>query len=157
VGVRRAARVGLVSLLALAAVAAACVGEPRLSPHAYERAMAGAARRLEAAFQELAAASEFRASGPAGPLAARIREGAGVLREAAEDLAAIRPPEDARAAHDRLTKGMRDLAAAFEDLAGAVARGDLQEMRRFTERTRAGTLAIRGALEELRSLGYGQG
>lgn len=98
----------LLLLLAAALLASGCGEAERVE---YERDLARIGTGVDAALAALPQ-DESRALGPAD--VARLAD---EVREAAEQLSDLEPPDDARAAQRRLERGLRGVAAAFEELA----------------------------------------
>lgn len=103
-------RTPLRMLLALAAtlLLTGCGGADRIE---YERDLANVGRSVDRSLEQLPADG----SSTIGP--EEIRRIADDLREAADQLDDLDPPEDAASAHARLERGLRGVAAAFDDLA----------------------------------------
>jgi hypothetical protein len=105
------------ALFALVLVLAGCGGGERLSKAEYTQ-------ELKAAGVELADASKTLAQATTGPQykagAEDVQDG---LRQAADDLDGVNPPEDVDAANDRLVNAFRSLADEFDKVKEAAANG----------------------------------
>lgn len=94
--------------LAAALLATACGGSDRVE---YERDVAKVGRSVDRSLEQLPA-DESATIGPE-----EIRRIADDLREAADQLDDLDPPKDASRAQARLERGLRGVAAAFDELA----------------------------------------
>jgi hypothetical protein len=81
------------------------------------------------------------------------------LNQAADDLAAVSPPEDAQAANDELIDGLRLLAGDFETFEQAIRDGEFSKIEDLGSgfeniaNSEAGKM-IQEAIDELKSKGY---
>lgn len=118
---------GMLAVLALAALAVVgCGGDERV---AYERDLAKVGRVVDSSLEELpSGGSETIGADEVSGLATD-------LREAADDLHDLDPPEGAAAAQKRLERGLRGVADAFSDLSDDLrkARTDADKADLFVE------------------------
>lgn len=105
----------LLVLPLLTLVVAGCGGSERL---AYERDLAKVGKLVDRSLEQLPDDGGESLGAP------EVRGLATDLREAADQLDDLDPPDDARTAQDRLERGLRGAAVAFDDLAGEL--GDAQ-------------------------------
>ncbi len=78
------------------------------------------------------------------------------MNQAADDLDALEPLEDAQSAHDQLVEGIRGFADELGEVADAARDGDLAKLRGFSENfENSGSVKqIQAATEELQAKGY---
>jgi hypothetical protein len=95
-------------LLVAAAAAAGCGGSQRIE---YEQDLAKVGRIVDTSLAELPD-DDTQTLGPA-----QVTSLAADLREAADQLDDLDPPDDAKDAQARLERGLRGVATAFDDLA----------------------------------------
>lgn len=140
------------ALLLAALFAAGCGGSERVE---YERDLAKVGEVVDTSLEQLPQ-DESQTTGPA-EMAALADD----LREAAEQLSDLDPPDDAKAAQQRLERGLRGVASAFDDLALELraAEGDEEKAEVFVEfatdqRVDAAFDDIIGAQEAYSAKGY---
>lgn len=138
--------------LAAALVATACGGGDRVQ---YERDLAKVGRSVDRSLEQLPA-DQTSTIGPE-----EIRRIAEDLREAADQLDDLDPPDDAVRAQARLERGLRGVAAAFDDLAEELGRAttDAQKASLFVRFARDRTVDqafedVVGAQEAFAEQGY---
>ncbi len=165
-------------LIAAIAVTAACGGSgggsdgERVSKEEYEQALQQGGSAIEGSFQTLATnieelggqdiASLDEASELFDQMAAEIQTVVDALRDSADELTDITPPEDVEGEHADLIQGVSLLADDFERFAEIVQSGDFEAI--FTEAgmiadledTEAGQL-LQSSVEGIESKGYDPG
>jgi hypothetical protein len=113
------------AVVALAILAAGCGGGggsgDRLTKAQYEKRIQKDGQDLTTAFKPLNTPPTSLKQ-----LAAELKVGQDKLREAAGDLAGLKPPKDVEADNSALVKGLRTLADQLEGLRNAAAKGDPQ-------------------------------
>jgi outer membrane protein assembly factor BamE (lipoprotein component of BamABCDE complex) len=97
-----------VAVVAAALLAAGCGTADKVE---YERDLAAVGRSVDESLERVPTGTDAQV-GPEE--VSRIAED---LREAADELDDMDPPEDARSAHERLARGLRGVAKAFDRLA----------------------------------------
>lgn len=107
-------------LMLVALVLAGCGGSQRVE---YERNLAKVGKLVDRSLDELPQ-DQTTTVGPA-----EITRLAEDLREAADQLADLDPPDDARKAQDRLERGLRGIADSFDDLATDLQDADTEEAK----------------------------
>ena len=114
------------AVVLLGAVAAGCGGSERLE---YERDLAEVGEVVDDSLDALPD-DDSETIGPE-----QVRTIAEDLREAADQLDDLDPPDDARRAQGRLERGLRGVAAAFDDLADDLvdARSDAAKAELFVQ------------------------
>jgi HAMP domain-containing protein len=131
---------------------AACGGDDRLSKREYEEKV----RSEYADVQEA-----FLATGGAqgDELAARIEDAQQELRDAADELDEIDPPEEVEKENEEVVEGMREYAGDLDELREAAERGDQQAIDAFNERIAKNEAVeqIAEAAEEMKFKGYDLG
>jgi hypothetical protein len=106
---RATVTIGLLTLT-IVALTAGCGGEERLSKAEYERRVTAVGGRLLVAGAAVTASRD--------DVRERVREYRGVARRSADELAGLKPPEEAESANERLVEGLR----ALDDELDAVLR-----------------------------------
>ena len=154
---RRGAAIAAAAALALAAGCGGGGGE-RLSKEEYQRELASARGELEDAFAGLEKALQAAGAG-SGSLEKAAGEVENIqeeLKEAADDLDGVAPPENVEEAHDELVEGMRALSEDMETFREAIEDGDTAAIHEFA--ASAGELEsvrdLEAATDELRAEGY---
>jgi hypothetical protein len=131
---------------------AACGGDDRLAKREYEEKV----RSEYADVQEA-----FLATGDVqgDELAARIEDAQQELRDAADELDEIEPPEDVEKENEEVVEGMREYADDLDELREAAERGDQQAIDAFNERIAKNEAVeqIAEAAEEMKFKGYDLG
>jgi hypothetical protein len=147
---RRPVRDGLLLFLALAAVAAACESEKRLSKSEYERVVSEAYAPVRAAFE---------ATRGATALAGKIEAAQAELRGAAERLEEIEPPEEVEKQNEELVEGMRAYADDLGRLLAALRKGDAEAVGEFNREVGKNKAVeqMAEAAEEMKFKGYDLG
>lgn len=144
----------LVLAAASIGVLAACGGEERLSREEFSDRLQSIDRRESERFERLA--EQAMRLKPDQPLTDEVKQGmrefAGGLRRAADELEALNPPEEAEEATETLIEALRERAAAFEQ-AAREERITLQQLEEEGSITKAGEKIDR-ALEQLRAMGF---
>jgi hypothetical protein len=137
---RSPSKVLALTLVALAAgmLLSACGGP--LSKADYEREASRIGKDLDAALDDI---------GQDPPSAEQVRTTAKKLKEATDELDALVPPDEVRAAHNDMIAGMRGMVSTFENLADQLddAKGDQQRMEAFLKAFNEGE--ARDAAEKL--------
>lgn len=139
-------------LLVFAGVVAGCGGSQRVE---YERDLAKVGTVVDDALAELPQ-DETKTVGPE-----QLGQLAETLREAADQLEDLDPPQDARRPQARLEKGLRGVASAFDDLATNLRAADTDEEKAdvfvdfyTNEKVGAAFDDVVGAQEEYAARGY---
>jgi hypothetical protein len=148
---RRAARTVAAAAIVLALVVGSAV---LLRPSPLTKQEYGA--RVSAAYADVREAFAATRGASGNTLAARVADAQTALREAADTLEDIDPPEDAEEPNDELVAGMRQYAADLDPLREAARRGDAAFQERFN-RSVAQNPAVRrmaAAAQELEAKGY---
>jgi hypothetical protein len=153
----------LVTLCAFALAAAACGGgggggggggTHPLSKSDYEKAMSKLGNTLTASFQSLGGV----ATRPDPKVAAAgIDKAANLLDQAGDSFAAINPPRNIAAAHQKLVDGSHQAAKDFRKLADEIRKGDINLQQRFDASTLKGFRKIQAGFNEIRAKGYNLG
>jgi hypothetical protein len=124
-------RVGLRRSICAAAAAltlAGCGGgDDRLSKSEYEEKVRAVYADVQEAFQATAVTRPTE-------LAARIEDAQRELREAADELDEVEPPEDVEAENRQIVEGMRRYADSLDRLRNAAERGDTEVIDDATAR-----------------------
>ena len=131
---------------------AACAGdEGRLSKSEYEEKV----RSVYAEVQEAFARTDV----PIEELADRVGDAQAELREAADELEEVTPPEEAEAANAQIAAGFRLYADELDRLRNAAERGDQPTIDDFNARAaqRESVRQIMEAAESLKFKGYDLG
>lgn len=130
---RRRQLTGALALLALLGLlAAACGGgDEALSKDEYQQQLSDAGQSLTQSTanlgEDVSAAVQGQAA--AGDKAAEdIESFQAKLRDTADELEDLNPPEDAAAAHDRLVTALRDYADDLDELHDALGEGDASQI-----------------------------
>ena len=142
----------VVAALALA-FAAGCAGEDddRLSKQAYEQKVQTVYADVQQAFRNTRGASGEELSG-------RIVLAQEALRHAADQLAAVKPPEEVEVHNADLVEGMREYADALDAAVRAASRNDRAALERFGNvSTNPGVREMAEAAEEMKHKGYDLG
>lgn len=160
-------RLAFLALAALAVSLAGCGGDgDRLSKEDYQQELAGIGATLESTFADVAAQldglnpDELSSLGDLTAFLEQASEqvGAGetALRNAADDLEAITPPEEVEETHQKMIEALRLLAADIGEFADIVKEGDLPKINAFVaglDELESGKL-IQEATEEFKERGY---
>jgi hypothetical protein len=144
-------RFSLLALAALTIVLGGC-GADRLSKTEYEQKLKGAGVELSNASKSLAQAT----TGP--EFVTGVQEVQDGLREVADDLDSVDPPEDVAPANGRLVDAFRGLADEFDQVKAAAANGSkaAQAAGARLARSQASETA-REAVLEIQRRGYDVG
>lgn len=110
----------------VALVVAGCGGDERLTKEEYAEKVRAVYADVEGAFQAT--------NVPPGELAPKIEAAQEQLRDSADELDGVEPPEDVEAEHSQLIDGMRRYADALDRLRNAAQRGDLRTVEDFNSR-----------------------
>jgi len=143
----------LAALLAIcAAVAAACGGDDMLSKAEYEDQVRTAYAEVQEAFARTNVPSLEE-------LASRVEDAQEALRDAADELEDVRPPEDVVAEHADIVEGLRAYADDLDRLRNAAERGDERTIEDFNARiaTNRSVEQIAEAAERMKFKGYDLG
>jgi predicted nuclease with TOPRIM domain len=107
-------------------VLAGCGSDERLTKDEY-------AEKVREVYADVQAA--FRATNvPQNELASRVTAAQGQLRESADELESVDPPEDVESEHAQLIAGMRRYADALDRLRNAAEAGDQRTIDDFNAR-----------------------
>ena len=171
---RRATRraITLAGVATAALLAAGCGGGDdggALSREQYEATIVEIGNTLEQAFADVATEAQSISGGDIGSLdeageafdslAATVAKGAQALTDAAGELEALEPPEDAASTNDDLASGLRALADDLGELEAALEGGDFTQIVQLGNQlqeiaTSDAGRRIETAIDELKSLGY---
>jgi hypothetical protein len=135
------------------ALATGCAGEgeERLSKGAYERKVRAVYADIQEAFLETRGRSGQQ-------LAGRIVLAQEALRHGADQLAAVKPPEEVEVHNADLVEGMREYADALDAAAQAASRNDRAVLARFRNvSANPGVREMAEAAEEMKHKGYDLG
>jgi PBP1b-binding outer membrane lipoprotein LpoB len=113
-------------ILVSAVVLAGCGGDERLSKQEYAEKVRSEYADVQKAFQ----ATDV----PPGELAARVKAAQLQLRESADELEDVEPPEEVTTEHEQLIGGMRRYADDLDRLRNAAERGDSRTIDDFNAR-----------------------
>ena len=140
------------ALLALLALTACAGSEPRLSHQAYEAEMQAIARDMNAraaAMQQIASASSEDA------FLELFRQVRDVMREAADRVGDINPPEEIDEPHGVLADALDETADIFERLVDHAEDGDVfAAMAALEDASTDIGRDVREAIAEIRAAGY---
>jgi hypothetical protein len=107
-------------------VVAGCGGDERLTKQEY-------AEKVRAVYGDVQKA--FQATNvPQGELASRVEAAQEQLRDSADELEAVEPPEDVETEHSQLAQGMRRYADDLDRLRNAAESGDQRTIEDFNAR-----------------------
>ncbi|HWH94131.1 MAG TPA: hypothetical protein VNT03_09745 [Baekduia sp.] len=121
-------------LLLVALVTAGCGGDDgdggggAASKQDYGRELAQAGQTLQKTFADIA--DQTGASTSSKQIGDRLDKGAVALDDAAEKFESMTPPEDAKAAHQKLVEGLKELADVFRKGADAARKNDTTTLTR---------------------------
>jgi hypothetical protein len=171
VTVRRSILV-LAALAALLMLVAGCGGDDgggALSKEEYSTQVGEIGDTLQAAFADIAKKAESISAADVGSLseagdlldelAVVVEDGAAALQDAADELDAITPPDDAADANQGLAAGLSALSQQFTDLQAALEGGSFAEIAELAKgiqeiaTSEAGT-QVSDAIESLKAKGY---
>jgi hypothetical protein len=140
------------TVLALVALAGCSGGEDdRLSKPEYEEKVQTVYAEVQLAFQSTRGAEGEE-------LAGRIVLAQESLRHAADELAAVSPPEEVEVHHADLIEGMREYADALDEAVRAASRNDVDTLQRFQNvANNPGVREMAEAAEEMKLKGYDLG
>ena len=149
----------VVATLALGLAAAGCGGDgggQRLTKEEYQQEVRQVGDTLTKSAEGLSGA--FSQSDPESldQVAGEVEELQNAMNQAADDLEAMNPPEDAESAHDDLVDGIRGFSDEIGQVADAAREGNLQELQSFSESfsDSESVKKIEQATQELQSKGY---
>jgi hypothetical protein len=137
--------------LSVGLLLAGCGSEDRLSKQEY-------AQKVRAVYGDVQKA--FQATNvPQGELAARIEAAQEQLREGADELEDVEPPEDVEQENEELVEGMRRYADDLDRLRNAVESGDQRTIDDFNARIAQNEAVeqMAEAAEEMKFKGYDLG
>lgn len=136
----------------LAVLSLAACGGDRLSKREYEQ-------KVRSEYADVQDA--FRATGGAqgDELAARIEDAQRELRDAADELDDLQPPEDVERENEEVVEGTREYADDLDELRDAAERRDQQAIDAFNDRIAENEAVeqIAEAAEEMKFKGYDLG
>lgn len=162
-----------IAAVALGLVAAAGCGGgdggSALSKEEYQAEVVAAGQQVAAQFEEIATQAQSLSAADIGSLddasavfqdlADVVATGEDELRSFADKLAGLEPPEDARAANDKLVEGFGQLADDFGALGAALEGGEISQITQLGQQlesvvsSEAGK-TIEAAIKELEDAGY---
>jgi hypothetical protein len=150
-----------VAVLAVALIGVACGGDDRLSKEEYEQQLDEIGNEFATTIQEVFSAPELQNPDSLGQAADIIRDGQQVIADAADEMAALNPPEEVQEQHDKLVEGFRDLAADLGTFADDAEEGNLSAIEQFAQDAQSQSLPsfqkIQEAIDEFAAKGYGAG
>ena len=139
-------------------LASACGGESRLTKNQYEQTVNRIGNQLSTTLTDTFSSPKLTNPSSLEEAASVIRAGQRNIRDAADRLDRLNPPEEIAGIHDRLAQGFRDFATAFGSFAQATEKGDLEAIQRFNQQVNDQTLpamiAIQKAVDELNAKGF---
>ena len=149
--------VATLAVLALALAAAGCGGggkgggSAQLSKNQYEARVQKDGDEIRNVFKPLS-------TPPASlkQLAGSIKKGQDKLREVADDLDGVRPPDEVSEDNDKLVAGLRKLADQLEPLRKGAAAGDARQVQKAVSQIQ-GSKSLKGAQEataDMKKKGY---
>jgi hypothetical protein len=144
----------LAASLAAAAVlvgGGGCGGGDRLSKAEYEEKMQEVGASLERSFEAIGDNPDSL-----DQLSEALGKSQDELREAADELEDVEPPENVEDAHDDVVDGLRGVADQFGELVEATEEGDPEEIEQFMKDFEDSDAAkkLQSATEEIKSKGY---
>jgi PBP1b-binding outer membrane lipoprotein LpoB len=145
------ALVRTLSIAVAALLLAGCGGDERLTKEEYAQKV----REVYADVQEA-----FRATNvPRGELPSRVEAAQEQLRDSAEELDGVEPPEDVATEHSQLVDGMRRYADDLDRLRNAAESGDQRTVEDFNSRIAQNEAVeqIAEAAERMKFKGYDLG
>jgi hypothetical protein len=149
--VRRSFRCAVAALVLALATACAGEGEERLSKEAYEQKVQAVYADIQQAFRDTRGTSGQQ-------LAGRIVLAQEALRHGADQLAAVKPPEEVEVHNADLVEGMREYADALDAAVQAASGNDRDVLARFRNvSTNPGVREMAEAAEEMKHKGYDLG
>jgi hypothetical protein len=145
-----AARIALAAAGA-ALLLAGCGGSGGVSKAEYVKSL----NRAVATLQTSTAALGPDATS-AGDAAKKLEDGGKAMDAAAEDFAAITPPDDAKHAHQQMVDGLHMFADTMRDAAGAARAKDQEKLLKVLSEidSSPGAKELQAATEELTAKGY---
>ncbi len=118
--------------LVAAGLAAGCGGgDDRLSQGEYEDRVADVGTDLEESFDDLSGTFEQGEGASLDEAADQIGQIQESMRERADELDDLEPPEDVQEAHDKLVEGLNGFADDLDEFRQAVDEGDVQAIQQF--------------------------
>jgi len=135
--------------VAVLLLASACGGEGRMGKQDYEQQLNDAGRRLSAVFGTI---DENRQN--LKQLAVRVRRARRTLDATAAELAKVKPPERAQAAHGRVVTALEGLSVDLERIARAADANDEQAVTRARAQLRAPAEELTASFRELQRAGF---
>jgi hypothetical protein len=135
------------------ALVPACAGgdDDRLSKQEYEQ-------KVQAVYAEVQQTFRNTSDASGRELAGRIVLAQEALRHAADQLAAVKPPEEIEVHNADLVEGMREYADALDVAVQAASRNDREALARFGNvSTNPGVREMAEAAEEMKHKGYDLG
>ena len=151
-------RLPIVLTVLIALVVAGCGGggdtsSKPASKDEYGKQLAQAGQTLQKTFADI---SDQTGSGTsAKEIATRLDRGAAALDQAATKFAAIQPPADVKAAHQKLVDGLKELGGVFRQGATAARKNDTANLTKALQglSTSDGVKKITEAQQELKAKG----
>ena len=122
--------------LSLLVLVAGCGGEDRLDKQDYAQKVREVYGEVQKAFQAT--------NVPSDQLAAKVEAAQEQLREGADELEDVEPPEDVERENEELAEGMRRFADDLDRLRNAAENGDQRTIDDFNAR-----IAQNGAVEQM--------
>jgi hypothetical protein len=138
--------------LSVGLLLAGCGGEDRLSKQEYEQ-------KVRAVYADVQKAFQATGDAPQSELAARVEAAQGQLREGADELEDVEPPEEVERENEELVEGMRRYADDLDRLRNAAESGDQRTIDDFNTRLPRNEAVeqMAEAAEEMKFKGYDLG
>jgi len=144
-----AAVAGALLLVLLAAACGGGGGGGRLSKSDYEQRVDAAGERLSAVFGLV-----DRNTANLHQLATKVDRARRTLDDVTRDLAALKPPEEAEAPHQRLVGALRELSGDLRGLTAAARSGNAKRTELARRELSGPARAILQAIQELQQAGF---
>jgi hypothetical protein len=145
-------------VLTVAFILSACGGNPRLTKAQYEHTVNQIGKQLSTTLTNTFNSPKLRNPGSLTEAADVLQAGQRNIRDAADRLDRLNPPDQIAGIHGQLVSGFRDFAKAFGSFAQATEKGDLAAIQRFSEQVSAQTLPamveIQKAIDGLKAKGF---
>ena len=147
---------GAVALVAAGLAAGCGGGDDRLSQGEYEDRVADVGTNLEQSFDDLSGTFDEGDGASLDDAADQIGQIQEDMRQRADELDDVEPPEDVQEAHDKLVEGLQGFADDLDEFRQAVDEGDVQAIQQFATEFQQSDAAkkIQEAGEELEKKGY---
>jgi hypothetical protein len=145
-------------LVALSLAVAACGGGGRLSHADYQKKIDDISKSLQQQGKVFNGAGSVSSLRDLKKLAPQIRGAADATDQAADELDAVDPPDDAAEANRQLVDNLPRVADDFRDFADAAESGNLKKLQEigteFNKQTAPGVKEVAAGLSALKDAGY---